>query len=125
MSQINGVGGNVSPQIYTCNREHQAAPETGSPQDTESPRRMRGGRDEYIPGKASGKPAEKVTGNTDKVDAEIRKLKKQLSELETRLASEQDPAECKELEKQISALQDELKKKDNDAYRRGHTVFSR
>ncbi len=125
MSQINGVRGNIPPQPYTCNREHQAVPETDSPKDTESPHKIRGGRDEYIPGKANDKPSERVTGNTDKVDAEIRKLKKKLSELETRLASEQDPAKCKDLEKQISALQDELKKKDNDAYRREHTVFSR
>jgi len=125
MSQINGVGGSVPPQPYTCNREHQAAPEANPPQDTEAPRKIRGGRDEYTPGKAAGKPSESVTGNTDKVDAEIRKLKKQLSELEARLASEQDPAKCKELEKQISALKDELEKKDNDAYRREHTVFSR
>ncbi len=124
MSQINGVGGSVPPQQYTHNREHQAAPEADTPQDNESPRRARGGRDEYIPGKAADKASDRVTGSTDKVDAEIRKLKKQLSELEARLASEQDPAKYKELQKQISALEDELKKKDNDAYRRKHTVFS-
>ncbi len=123
MSQINGIGGNVPPQPYTCNREHQAAPETYSPQDTEAPRKIRGGRDEYIPGKAAGKPSERVTGNTDKVDTEIRKLKKQLSELEARLASEQDPAKIKEFEKKISALKDELKKKDTDSYRRKHTEY--
>ncbi len=124
MSQINGVIGSVPPQPYTYSREHQAAPETDSPQDNEAPRRTRRERDEYIPRKAADKSSERVTGSTDKVDAEIRKLKKQLSELETRLASEQDPAKCKELEKQISALKDELKKKDNDAYRREHTEFS-
>ncbi len=125
MSQINGIGGNVPTQPYTYNREHQAAPETDSPQDSDAPRRTRGGRDEYIPGKAADKSSDRVTGSTDKVDAEIRKLKKKLSELEARLASEQDPAKCQDLEKQISALKDELKKKDNDAYRREHTVFSR
>ena len=60
--------------------------------------------------------------NTDKVDREIEKLKKQQQELEQRLNSETDEAKIKDLERQLAQVERELKQKDNDTYRRQHTT---
>lgn len=76
-------------------------------------------------GKAPEKEPETVTGNTDKVDREIRKLKEKLASLKQQLARAADnPEEQKKLEKEISSLENELRTKDTDAYRRQHTDFS-
>jgi len=74
--------------------------------------------------RASGKKAEICTGNTDKVDREIEKLKKKREELVRQINSETDEAKIKELEQKLSQVERELSQKDNDAYRRQHTVFS-
>lgn len=74
---------------------------------------------------APEKEEETVTGNTDKVDAEIRKLKEKLKSLQQQLARAQDdPQEQAKLEKEISQVENELRTKDTDAYRRQHTQFS-
>jgi hypothetical protein len=62
--------------------------------------------------------------NTDKVDREIEKLKKQQQELEQRLNSETDEAKIKDLEHQLAQVEQELKQKDNDTYRRQHAVYT-
>ena len=64
-------------------------------------------------------------GNTDKVDREIKKLKKQQQELEQRLNTETDEAKIKDLERQLSQVEQELRQKDNDAYRRQHAQVTR
>lgn len=64
-------------------------------------------------------------GNTDKVDQEIKKLKKKQQELEQRLNTETDEAKIKDLERQLSQVEQELRQKDNDAYRRQHTQVTR
>ena len=61
-------------------------------------------------------------GNSDKVDREIEKLKKQQQELEQRLGTETDEAKIKDLERQLAQVERELKQKDNDTYRRQHTT---
>lgn len=62
--------------------------------------------------------------NTDKVDREIEKLKKQQQELEQRLNSETDEAKIKDLEHQLAQVEQELKQKDSDTYRRQHAVYT-
>ncbi len=64
------------------------------------------------------------TGNTDKVDREIEKLKRKREELERRLHTETDEARRKELERQLAQVARELDQKDNDAYRRRHSAFT-
>ncbi len=67
--------------------------------------------------------SEKCTGNTDKVDREIERLKKKAEQLEMQLRSaEGDKSE--EISRKLAQVQSELARKDNDTYRRAHTVFS-
>lgn len=75
------------------------------------------------PEKSDKSRSESCTGNTDKVDKEIERLKKQMEQLEQRLASAEGK-ERERLEKQLKSVQMELSQKDNDNYRRQHTVFS-
>ncbi len=74
--------------------------------------------------KASGDKAEKCTGNTDRVDREIEKLKRKREELERQIDSETDAAKIEGLKKKLAQVEGELRQKDNDAYRRQHAVFS-
>lgn len=68
--------------------------------------------------------AEKCTGNTDKVDREIEKLKAKKRQLEQQItAASGDEKKIKELEKKLSRIESELNQKDNDTYRRQHSVF--
>lgn len=83
------------------------------------------------PEKAEKKPgdvpeksrAESCTANTDKVDREIERLKKRAEQLEQRLVSAEGK-EQERLERQLENVRRELSQKDNDSYRRQHTVFS-
>lgn len=79
-----------------------------------------------VPGKKTGddRKAEACRGSTDAVDQEIEKLKKKREKLERQINSETDETKIKELEKQLAQVERELRQKDNDAYRRQHTVFS-
>ena len=68
-------------------------------------------------------PKKYVTkANTDKVDAEIQKLKVKRSQLEQKISSTQNPDE--NLQKQLAQIENELRQKDNDTYRKSHTKFS-
>ncbi len=72
----------------------------------------------------SGKPAEKCTANTDKVEREIRKLKEKEQELKQQIQSNcGNEKKVKELEKKLKQIESELSQKDNDTYRRQHTQF--
>lgn len=71
------------------------------------------------------KPAEKCTGNTDKVDREIEKLKEKKQQLEQQIQSAVgDENKIKELEKKLAQVESELSQKDNDTYRRQNASFS-
>lgn len=71
------------------------------------------------------KDTKTCTGNTDQVDREIRKLKEKAQQLEQQiLASSGDEKKAADLEKKLSQVQSELSQKDNDTYRRQHTIFS-
>lgn len=71
------------------------------------------------------KQTENCTGNTDKVDREIKQLKEEKKQLEQRLHSVLNPQKAADLEKQLTKVEQELQQKDNDVYRRQHTVFSK
>ena len=73
---------------------------------------------------ASGKKTERCSGNTDKVDREIENLKKQQKELEQKIHREKDESKVQELKSKLAQVERELRQKDNDAYRRQHTVFT-
>lgn len=62
--------------------------------------------------------------NTDKVDQELRALKKERDALKQQLAQAGDGVEAEKLNQQLEALDNELRQKDNDSYRRQHAVFS-
>lgn len=85
------------------------------------------GRRERAEGKAdgSGKPAEKCTVNTDKVEQEIRKLQEKRRQLEQQIrASSGEEEKVRELENKLAQVESELSRKDNDAYRRQNAVVS-
>lgn len=68
-------------------------------------------------------PEKEVTkANTDKMDAEIQKLKLKKAQLEQKIYSAQNPDE--NLQKQLAQIENELRQKDNDTYRKAHTQFS-
>lgn len=66
-----------------------------------------------------------VTANTDKVDAEIKKLKEEKQQLEQQLKRVHDDEDKrKDLEKRLSQVEAELREKDNDAYRKQHLTIT-
>lgn len=72
-----------------------------------------------------GKPAEKCTTNTDKVDREIEKLKEKKQQIEQQIRSAVgDPKKVQELEKKLTQVENELSQKDNDTYRRQQASVS-
>ncbi len=71
------------------------------------------------------KSEEKCTGNTDKVDREIEKLREKKKELEQQLQSATDEKKIRELKSRLAQVESELRQKDTDTYRRQHTTFSR
>ncbi len=68
---------------------------------------------------------ERCAGNTDKVDREIERLKKKRQELEQQLRAETDEAKAQNLEQELAQVERELREKDNDAYRKQHSTFTR
>ena len=68
--------------------------------------------------------AEETTTNTDAVDREIQALNKKREQLEQQLSAAADPAEAERLEQQLAQTESELRRKDNDAYRRQNAVIS-
>lgn len=69
--------------------------------------------------------AEEVNGNTDAVDREIEQLKKCKQQLEQQIRKVSgDEETTRELEKKLAQVESELSQKDNDTYRRRHTVFT-
>lgn len=67
--------------------------------------------------------AETTTANTDKVDQELENLRKRQEELTQQLRAAA-PEQAEELQRQLDQVNRELSQKDNDAYRRQHTIFS-
>lgn len=69
-------------------------------------------------------PKERCVGSTDQVDREIKKLKEQKKQLEQQIKTAAgDEEKVKELQAKLAQVESELSQKDNDTYRRQHTVF--
>ena len=72
----------------------------------------------------SDKDGQSCTCNTDKVDREIEKLKKQKQELEQQINRETDESKIEDLKAKLAQIEKELSQKDNDTYRRQHAVYT-
>ena len=72
----------------------------------------------------SDKEGQSCTCNTDKVDREIEKLKKQKQELEQQINRETDESKIEDLKAKLEQIEKELSQKDNDTYRRQHAVYT-
>ena len=72
----------------------------------------------------SDKDGQSCTCNTDKVDREIEKLKKQKQELEQQINRETDESKMEDLKARLAQIEKELSQKDNDTYRRQHAVYT-
>lgn len=66
---------------------------------------------------------ETVTGNTDNVDREINNLRNKAKMLSQRLRSA-DEGTAEDIRRKLEQVTAELAQKDNDEYRRQHTVFT-
>ena len=73
---------------------------------------------------SSDKNGQSCTCNTDKVDREIEKLKKQKQELEQQINRETDESKIEDLKAKLAQIERELSQKDNDTYRRQHAVYT-
>ena len=58
------------------------------------------------------------------MDREIERLKRKRDELKEQISRETDPSKAERLEKMLAQVERELRQKDNDVYRRQHSVFS-
>ena len=72
----------------------------------------------------SDKDGQSCTCNTDKVDREIEKLKKQKQELEQQINRETDESKTEDLKAKLAQVEKELSQKDNDTYRRQHATYT-
>lgn len=119
-------------------KEANAAKEVNAAKEGDAPAKTARRQDGYIPEKPQPTPGlyrkdgkkdseEEVVGSTDKVDAEIKKLKEKKAKLEQEIAqAKNDPEKLEKLQKQLDQVENELRVKDTDAYRRKHMqVISR
>ncbi len=118
-------------------KEVNAAKEADNAKKADSPVKPARRQDEYIPEKPQPTPGlynkdgkkdggEEVTVSTDKVDAEIKKLKEKKAKLEQEIARAQDdPEKLEKLQKQLDQVENELRVKDTDSYRRQHMQITR
>lgn len=101
-----------SPKIYFDDPEAEdgkkepAAPEKSAPEN-----------------KAPKK--ERCVADTGEVDRELERLREKRTELARQLSSETDAAKARSLERKLTRVERELGQKDNDAYRRRHTKFTK
>lgn len=72
----------------------------------------------------SDKNEKRCTCNTDKVDREIERLKKQKQELERQISRETDENKAEDLKAKLAQAEKELRQKDNDTYRRQHATYT-
>lgn len=121
--QMNAVSrAGYTPAMQYADQKPSAQPEKSENPDKPEPVR-RENRDRYVP---KEKDSETMTVNTDRVDAEIRKLKQQKEQLKQQIAcSAHDPARVQQLEQQLARLEQELQAKDTDSYRRQHAVVTK
>lgn len=90
------------------------------------PYRMGDGKEQKAGKNREGKPAQICVGNTDQADQEIKNLREKKQQLEQQIrAAGGDENKIRKLKKKLAQTEQELKQKDNDAYRKQHTVFSK
>ena len=104
-----GKDENGKPKVYFDDPERA----DDKPSDTPAPEK-----------KAKGDKAERCTSSTDQVDREIKRLKQRKKTLEQQIRSQTDDVKVRDLERKLAQVKRELAQKDNDTYRRQHTVFS-
>lgn len=76
-------------------------------------------------GAKDGKTIMKSTVNTDKVDAEIKRLKEKKQELEQQIQQAAgDSDKVQRLRQRLSDIENELRVKDNDNYRKQHASYT-
>lgn len=90
------------------------APESDSPKPAS---------DDKAAPESDKRAASSCTVNTDKVEAEIRSLKKKQAKLEQQLA-QADDRQRDNLERQLAQVEAELRLKDTDAYRKQHAIVT-
>lgn len=79
---------------------------------------------EAVPADEKEPETMKCTVNTDKVDAEIKKLKEQEQTLQRQLRQAENREEKTALQKQLANIEAEVQKKDNDAYRKQNATYT-
>lgn len=106
--------------------ENPEKPSQESPDPAKPP--AEGEKPEIVKSKSSAedeKPViEKCTVNTDRVDAEIKKLKEQLQTIQKQLSQAENAEEQEALKKQLTTIEAELRAKDNDAYRKQNATYT-
>lgn len=80
-------------------------------------------RPDAAPPSKEARKKETLTGDTDAVDREIEKLKKEQQELKRKIRTEKDTEKKQALKQKLTQIENELRMKDNDTYRRQHTRF--
>lgn len=133
--EVNRVG--IQPALIPNHPRQTSDPSAGI-QPTQDGAKARPPRfDEYVKGgneavdsELSGKEAEekpkitKCTVNTDKVDAEIKKLTEKRQAIQQQLQQAETPEEKEKLQQQLANIETELRAKDNDAYRKQNATFT-
>ena len=76
------------------------------------------------PEQAADDKTERCTANTDQVDREIERLKSRKEALQRQIDAQTDETKIEELERKLAQIEQELAQKDNDTYRRRHSVFT-
>ena len=54
----------------------------------------------------------------------MEKIRKKKEQLKQQINTCEDPEKAEKLKKELALVENELRQKDNDGYRRSHTVFS-
>lgn len=117
----------VPTSLYWTGKDEDGQPTIffDAPEETTAPGVRPEALEEQQPVKqAPAKQAEKLTGNTDQVDQEIRKLRGEKETLQQQINREPDEQKRKVLEQKLAKVERALQQKDNDSYRRQHTVFT-
>ena len=113
------------PAPGTAPTAEQASPKTAAPAADDGAEEEKAAA---APTEASqpAKPAEeeRCTANTDKVDREIKKLKEEKARLEQQLQQGPPPQTEARLNQKLQQVEQQLRRKDNDAYRRQHAEYS-
>lgn len=125
------VRGEEKEEPKTAGAEEEEATKAAGAEEEEAPnaeearsKKSADGKEPKIGGNNKEEP-ETCVADTNAVDREIRKLKEKKQKLEQQIQSASgDEKKTKELEKKLAQVEQELSQKDNDTYRRQHTVFS-